>query len=356
MMGARRTVCKLAGAAAVAALAFAAIAVLIITLIYAFTPHRCFLDVLNAQIVKQCQPGTANEFRPFYARSDGEWGLPTPGEVVPGLEKLDQNYGVIRAEMEAAIFGTNGVGENAQERADALPPMHKLYNNIFLHKGSGATGATTSIGRFFEPTVRAGQKLWSRLIYGEDADIFDRIGSSDWRTFNLLLFHHPVPGNAEKCPRTLELLQSIPGIQSALFSVIKPGTYIPPHSDPAKGVIRYHLALRVPRPVRPPGCNSGRCEERRCYIEVDCDYGRGCNLPDHTGSGGHRYRWKEGESVLFDDVFPHWVQNDTDEVRVILFVDILRPLSGGAAALQRISDIANFWHPGVRRLIRESRV
>lgn len=73
-------------------LAFAAIIIVICVL----TPHRCFLDVLNAQIVKQCQLGTSNEFHPFYARSDGAWGLPTPGEVVPGLERLDQNYELIR--------------------------------------------------------------------------------------------------------------------------------------------------------------------------------------------------------------------------------------------------------------------
>ena len=352
-----------------AAAAAACLAVLVILVIYFATPHRCFLDVLNAQIVKQCKPGTANEFRPLYARSDGALGLPTPGEVVPGLERLDRNYAVIRAEMEAAIFGAEEPAETGAENSDKsneeksnedksneekspenltgkpaenlvdldrLPAMHEVYNNIFLYKGSKA-------GRRKAPAVvRGAQRLFTSLVYGKDADIFDKIGSPKWRTFNLLLFNHPVPGNAEKCPRTVKLLQGIPGVQSALFSVIKPGAYIPPHSDPAKGVIRYHLALRIPR------------DRPSCFIEVNCAEGRGCA---HTARDTDcRYSWTEGQSVLFDDVFPHWAQNDTDEVRVILFVDILRPLTGTAHLLQKVANATNFYHPGVRRLVAESRV
>lgn len=360
-----------------AALVVALVVVLVVVLIAAASPHRCFLDVLNAQIAQQ------TEFEPFYAASDRRWGLPTPGEVVPGLERLDAAYPIIRAEMEAAVFGNQGAAgqpagrvsdpagrvndpadrasnaagrvsnaagraSNAAEqladnqRVDALPPMHELYNNIFLFKGSGARPG--ALQRLARPLQRA----WGTLVYGRDTDIFDRIGSDDWRTFNLLLFGRPVPGNAEKCPRTVQLLQSVPGVQSALFSVVKPGAYIPPHSDPAKGVVRYHLALRVPRPVT----RAGGPPERRCFIEVDCARGRGCARDDAR----HRYRWAEGESVLFDDVFPHWVHNDTDEVRVILFVDVLRPLAGAARALQGVANFANRHHPGVRRLIRESRV
>ena len=100
------------------------------------------------------------------------------------------------------------------------------------------------------------------------------------------------------------------------------------HGDPAKGVIRYHLAFKVPR------------DRENCFIEVD----------------GQRYHWKEGEGVVFDDVFDHWVRNDTDEYRVILFVDILRPLDGFPKMLQGLANAANRYHPGVRRLIEVSRV
>jgi beta-hydroxylase len=36
--------------------------------------------------------------------------------------------------------------------------------------------------------------------------------------------------------------------------------------------------------------------------------------------------WEEGKSLIFDDTFPHEVWNDTDGYRVVLFLDIARPL------------------------------
>lgn len=327
-MGRKRTLCA-------AALAVAVLAVLVVLVIWLATPHRCFLDVLNAEITRQ------STFEPFYAASDGRWGLPTPGEVVPGLERVDAAYPEIRDEMERAVFGEGG-GDGRR-----LPPMHEMYNNIFMYKGSGAA-ALGALQRAAAPL----QRIAGRLVYGEDTDIFDRIGSDNWRTFNLILFGRPVPGNAELCPRTVELLRGVPGVQSALFSVLLPGAHIPPHSDPAKGVVRYHLALRVPPPVARTDDGGHVRNSRECYIEVDCDHGPGCPHDDAL----HRYRWEEGKSVLFDDAFSHWVQNDTDELRVILFVDVLRPLTGTAKALQGVSNFANRYHPGVLRLIRESAV
>ena len=37
-------------------------------------------------------------------------------------------------------------------------------------------------------------------------------------------------------------------------------------------------------------------------------------------------RWKEGEAFIFDDSWEHEVTNRSPELRVILAVDILRPL------------------------------
>ncbi len=41
---------------------------------------------------------------------------------------------------------------------------------------------------------------------------------------------------------------------------------------------------------------------------------------------GQQAVWEEGKSMMFDDTYPHEVHNDTDGVRVVLFMDILRPL------------------------------
>ena len=43
--------------------------------------------------------------------------------------------------------------------------------------------------------------------------------------------------------------------------------------------------------------------------------------------------WDEGKSLFFDDTFPHEVWNDTDSIRVVLFMDVLRPLPWPVALL-----------------------
>jgi hypothetical protein len=282
------TATRIAKIAVVAAL----LTVLIVLLIAAATGHRCFLDLLNAAIAKQCT------FQPFYA---GTANTPPVREVIPEFAELEDSFDLVLKEM-------NGV---MSDRAQ-IPLMHETYDHIFMYKTGGGPIA----------------KAFATLVYGPDTEIFDNIGSPDWQTFNLILFGRDVPGNAARCPQTVKLLRRVPGMQSALFSIIAPGAYIPPHSDPAKGVIRYHLALQVPR------------DRERCFINVD----------------GQNYHWAEGKSVLFDDVFDHWVLNDTDEYRVILFVDILRPLTGFAKLLQGCANFANRYHPGVRRAIRASEV
>ena len=257
--------------------------------------HRCFLDVLNAAIEGQC------DFQPFYA---GAAGTPPTRAVMPALGVVEDNWDLVRDEMEDVLAA-------AAASKTPIPRMHDTYDKIFY-------ADRTNKGAISE-TVR-------KLVYGRDTEIFNRIGSPGWRTYNLLMFGREVPGNADRCPATMALLRQIPGAQSALFSILAPRAYIPPHSDPAKGVIRYHLALRVPK------------DRENCFIAV----------------AGKRYAWREASGVLFDDVFDHEVHNDTDDERVILFVDILRPLSGAAALLQGLANTANRHHPGVKRAIAES--
>jgi beta-hydroxylase len=46
--------------------------------------------------------------------------------------------------------------------------------------------------------------------------------------------------------------------------------------------------------------------------------------------------WEAGKSLIFDDTFNHEVWNDTDETRVVLFVDVLRPLPAPWSTINRL--------------------
>ena len=115
-----------------------------------------------------------------------------------------------------------------------------------------------------------------------------------WRTFIIKGFNEWLDHNCKQVPKTTELIQQLPRVSMAMFSIIEGGKHIPPHYGFFKSVLRYHLGLIIP--------------EGECYILV----------------GGQKYSWKEGEDVLFDDTYKHEVWNKTEGRRVVLFIDVLR--------------------------------
>ncbi|HEY8255826.1 MAG TPA: aspartyl/asparaginyl beta-hydroxylase domain-containing protein, partial [Rhizomicrobium sp.] len=48
------------------------------------------------------------------------------------------------------------------------------------------------------------------------------------------------------------------------------------------------------------------------------------------------YFWKNGEAVLFDDTFLHDAANESDQVRVVLFLDLARRMPWPLALLNRL--------------------
>jgi beta-hydroxylase len=126
-----------------------------------------------------------------------------------------------------------------------------------------------------------------------------RISTGDnWKTLVLNVFGDRFEPNCRRCPQTARLLQQVPSLRNAGFSILAPHYRIPPHRGPTNGIIRIHLALKIPG-------DSGNC-----WIRVD----------DRV------LHWKEGECIVFDDYYEHEVQNNTDEERVVLFFDVDRPM------------------------------
>jgi len=124
------------------------------------------------------------------------------------------------------------------------------------------------------------------------------ISDDDWKTFFLYGYGEKAEENCARCPRTTELIEQVPGMTTAFFSILSPGKHIPPHRGPYKGVLRYHLGLKVPDPAH------------KCRIRVDDEV----------------LHWEEGDSMVFDDTYNHEVRNETDGERAILFLDVKRPM------------------------------
>ena len=119
-----------------------------------------------------------------------------------------------------------------------------------------------------------------------------------WKTFFLYGYGLEAEENCKRCPETVRILKRIPNMKSAMFSILAPKKHIPPHRGMWKGMLRYHLGLIIPGP------------KGSCRIRV----------------GKEIRTWEEGKSLVFDDSHEHEVWNDSDSYRVVLFVDVLRPV------------------------------
>ncbi|MGV3756947.1 MAG: aspartyl/asparaginyl beta-hydroxylase domain-containing protein [Verrucomicrobiota bacterium] len=133
-------------------------------------------------------------------------------------------------------------------------------------------------------------------------DILKEVGNiqtdDQWKTYFLMGIGMDCTENAKRCPETMRVLNKIPGVKTAFFSILSPKKHIPAHRGAFNGVLRLHLALLVPEPR----------EQVRIRI------------------GNDIYNWTEGKALIFDDTYNHEVWNDTDGYRVVLFVDFARPL------------------------------
>lgn len=124
--------------------------------------------------------------------------------------------------------------------------------------------------------------------------------SRKWTAIHLLQNGARVETNARHCPRTMEAIAKLPQPQvpgaspNAMFSLLAPQTRIPPHTGVANTRLVCHLPLIVP-----PNCGF-RCGETTV-------------------------EWRVGEAFVFDDTIEHEAWNDSDELRVVLIVDLWTP-------------------------------
>ena len=62
-----------------------------------------------------------------------------------------------------------------------------------------------------------------------------------WKTFWFYGYGERADENCARCPETDHVLHLIPGMKSAMFSILAPHKHIPEHRGMYKGILRYHL-------------------------------------------------------------------------------------------------------------------
>jgi beta-hydroxylase len=123
-------------------------------------------------------------------------------------------------------------------------------------------------------------------------------GEHGWTTFGFYAFGQRQAEGCGRCPKTAELVKTIPGLMMAGFSRLAPGAHIVPHcgyEGYAGYVLRFHLGLQIPED---------------CAMRV----------------GTETKNWSEGGSLVFDDSTEHEAWNRSTGIRTILLCDFLNPL------------------------------
>ena len=141
----------------------------------------------------------------------------------------------------------------------------------------------------------------------------------NWRTFLIHAYGHTSKDAVRACPETWRIVRKIPGLKSAMFSIFEPGKHLPPHRGPYNGVLRFHLGLIVPE----TGDIGIRVADRLC-------------------------RWEEGKALIFDDAYRHEAWNQSEAVRVVLFVDFEKPMRFPGSLHNRMVLWLAGWTPFIR--------
>lgn len=165
------------------------------------------------------------------------------------------------------------------------------------------------VNNLLETTNNGGNIDFTRdtLVVDEDKDKnirnldnkYSYKNDEGWKIYPVRLASQNIKTAAKQFPKLTEILNKCPNISSCLVSILDGKTYIPVHNGYYKGYLRYMLPITVPQELN-----------NEVFL---------CN-------NYQKYNWTEGKGVLWDDLYPHKVYNNTSQKRIVLYMDIERKL------------------------------
>jgi len=118
-----------------------------------------------------------------------------------------------------------------------------------------------------------------------------------WRVRSLRVWGTEIFDIQKEFPITMSLFSEIPDVLSIGFNILEPKARIKPHCGDTNAIYRCHLGLQIPS-------NESGCVMKVLNQEVN---------------------WSNGKLIAFEDAFLHEAWNETDETRIILIFDVLKP-------------------------------
>jgi len=170
------------------------------------------------------------------------------------------------------------------------------------------------------------------------------IHTIQWKAF-MLKSGTFIEENCALAPKTAAVLRPLKNVYNAFFSILEPRQYVSPHWGYYKGFLRYHLAVIIP----------GNNADKKCWLRVNVDRADNARRDKTLIANAAKFHWENGRGVMFDDTNLHDAANESDEVRVVLWLDVARKLPRALDVYNRALLKAVYYEPSVRRF-RENAV
>lgn len=198
------------------------------------------------------------------------------------VRKISDHSNVL-GPINCLFYGFSSIKNTPYISADNFPELKVLEDNWEMIR---------------EEAIALNQQ--SRITSSDQKDDlgFNSFFKTGWKRFYLKWYGSSLNSAQQLCPKTVALLSDITSVKAAMFAMLPPGARLVKHRDPYAGSLRYHLGLSTPN-------------NEDCFICVD----------------GEKYHWKDGEPVMFDETYIHYAENKTDDNRIVLFLDVKRPVS-----------------------------
>lgn len=250
-------------------------------------------------------------------------GRQLPPELIQRLQRADAErraaHDRFRASVEAAL-GTYSAGVRFDEALAILTgqaqpmlqeptsfyypglPQIAFYDPADFAWAAGLAAAHPAIAAEAQAVLdaRTGLGPYVERLADRPNKSHALLEDPRWSAFHLIKGGEIVAENATRCPATMAAIADLPIPRIAgrspmvLFSILAPGTHIPPHNGMLNTRLICHLPLIVPD---------------QCVLRV----------------GNHRREVRAGEVLIFDDSIEHEAWNRSDRPRAILLFEIWRP-------------------------------
>ena len=192
------------------------------------------------------------------------------------LKELRENYKIIKEEAKNVL--KNAPKLDIYRNYDDWHNSHEYVNKIKNEYG------------------------WIRSWMYKDGQAVKSDGNYNWLNYGMLYFGEFFDKNCEQCPKTKELLSKIKDkINICGFSYVMGNTTIEIHSDetgPSNNSMAVHLGLIIPK--NPETCKLIMKVDDNYYYETE----------------------KEGKLLIFDATNYHYAYNQSNEDRVVLYIDM----------------------------------